>query len=390
MKKFLTALLNVLLVVLLADAVVSLLDDSLGLFAGVHALSSLRGILAFLAFIAGGLLYLLMGATPLVPKRFFLPLALFGPVAMLGAIPLSIFHHDRLAQIAWAFSWCQVILSLCIVVWLQGGFRFHWPLIREDQMGSKAFGWLNSIGFVLVNGCVVLPAVLFYFGYCGVLAVDHFSGSFLALRSDSLVVRARKYVRDDGRTIHLIPMMHIGESRFYQQISESFPTNSVILLEGVTDNQNLLKQKLTYKRVAKSLGLTEQQEEFAPERGRPKMADVDVGEFSQKSIEFIKLATRLHAEGLNMPVLMELIEKSQDPALGSQIWEDLLLKRNEHLLGEIRKELRQSEVVVVPWGAAHMRGIAEGIQKAGFHPSDTREFTILNFGTVLSGLVGRK
>ena len=127
-----------------------------------------------------------------------------------------------------------------------------------------------------------------------------------------------------------------------------------------------------------------------PGRGRPRMADVDVGEFSEHSIEVLKLVTRIHAEGLSLEVVLALIEKSRDPSLSKQIWNDLLTLRNEHLLREIQDELRLSDMIVVPWGAAHMRGIAEGIEKSGFRPADAAEFKILNFRTVWKGLLAKR
>jgi hypothetical protein len=375
-------LLSVALGLFLADAGVSLLDDTLILCFGIHTLAVIRGIMSFLAIMASMLIYLLSGATPMIPKRFAFPIALFIPVAMLALIPLLTYHYSRLQQIAWVTSFCQVIFGLCILFWAQGAFRFRWPFVPETKLGHRMFDWLNLSGFVLINVFVLLPGVLLYLVFCASLAVDHFSGSFVALRSDGLMVRARTYVRDDGKTIQLIPMMHIGDAGFYNQISKSFPTNSVILLEGVTDNRNLLKHELSYKRMAKSLGLTEQKEEFVPVQGQPRRADVDVEEFSKSSIEFLNLAALIHSRGLRSDVFLELIQKSQDPLLTEQLWEDLLTLRNAHLLKEIKAELLHSNRIVVPWGAGHMRGIAVEIQKSGFHLSDTREYKVINFPSI--------
>jgi hypothetical protein len=234
-------LLSLCLGVFLADAGVSLLDDTLILAFGIHALAAIRGMVFFLSVLTGFLIYLLLGVSPMIPKRFFLPLALFSPVMMLVTIPLFIYHYGWFQQIAWVISFCQVIFVLGILYWILGGFRLRWPVVGVEQLGKKFFSWLNLSGFVLVNAFVLLPGVVLYLAFCAALALDHFTGSFLALHSDSLSMQARKYVRNDGKTIHLIPMMHIGESNFYDQISKSFPTNSVILMEGVTDSKNLLK-----------------------------------------------------------------------------------------------------------------------------------------------------
>src|SRR6266436_5081096 len=47
MRQFLAILLSLCLGLFLADAVVSLMDDSLILFFGIHALAGLRGVMAF-------------------------------------------------------------------------------------------------------------------------------------------------------------------------------------------------------------------------------------------------------------------------------------------------------------------------------------------------------
>ena len=122
--------------------------------------------------------------------------------------------------------------------------------------------------FVLVNVFVLLPAVMVYVFLCAALAVDHFSEGFMALRPNGFSVQVRKYVRNDGKTIELFPMAHVADARFYQKVSQTFPTNSIILMEGVTDQKHLLTNEVNYARMAKALGLAEQQEEFEPTHGR--------------------------------------------------------------------------------------------------------------------------
>ena len=45
---------------------------------------------------------------------------------------------------------------------------------------------------------------------------------------------------------------------------------------------------------------------------------------------------------------------------------DLLDLRNDHLLVEIEKALRDYDHVVVPWGALHLPGIQEQVRGLGF------------------------
>ena len=68
------------------------------------------------------------------------------------------------------------------------------------------------------------------------------------------------------------------------------------------------------------------------------------------------------------------------PQFEEHLWDDLLVKRNQHLLNEIDAHLQDSENIMVPWGAAHMPGLAREIQRSGFHLSETREFFVIRFG----------
>ncbi len=379
MKKFLSFLLSLCLGLFLADAVISFLDDSLILLLGIHVLAALRFLVALLASLASMQVYLLLGITPMVPKRFFLPVTLFMPLATLATIPWLIHHHEQFVQITWVLSLGQLALGLLILRWAQGALRFRWPLIPVEQLGGRKFSWWNLSGFVIGNLCLLAPAVLFHLMYCASLATDHFSAGFLALHPSGLSARAKTFVRSDGKTIRLIPMMHIGRSGFYNEIEKSFPTNSVVLTEGVTDRQKRLQHKLTYKKAASALGLVEQKEVFLPKQARKHWADVDIEQFSKGTIELLDLTAAIHSEGPTLANILRLLNKSQDPALADQLMNDILLKRNEHLLAEIGKEMGNSDVIVVPWGAAHMPGISEEIQKLGFKPVESQEFTVVDF-----------
>jgi hypothetical protein len=214
-----------------------------------------------------------------------------------------------------------------------------------------------------------------YLVLCAALAVNHFSEGFLALRPEGFTVQVRKYVHPDGQTIQLYPMAHVGDSGFYQALSESFPTNAIILLEGVTDHRNLLTNKITYERMAKALGVSEQQEEFKP-RGRLVHADVDVEVFTTSTIGLLNLVMLIHAKGVDAEAVLKLMQFSP-PHFEEQLFDDLLRKRNRHLLGEIRARLSEADLIIVPWGVAHMPEIAREIQKLGFRLEETQDLTVI-------------
>ena len=220
-----------------------------------------------------------------------------------------------------------------------------------------------------------------YLALCASLAVGHFTDGFLALRPGGLVLQARKYVREDGKMILLFPMSHIAEADFYRAVSQAASSNSIVLLEGVTDTHNLLTNQLSYKRAAKSLGLAEQHDDLNIRQGELVLADVDVQEFAPTTIAILNLAALVHSRGLNPGTLSALMQYSPPRDVDKQLFADLLLKRNEHLLKELHTRLPESDsFLAIPWGAAHVPGIAKEIQKAGFHLIETHEYVSIRFG----------
>ena len=378
-RKFLAILLSIYLGLFLADAMVSFADDSLAVFFDLNLLSIFRGLIAFFAVLMAIVIYILMALTPMVPKRVFLPLTLFNLAATLASIPLLIYHYNKILWIGWVISVCELVFGLAIFCWVQGGFKFRWPLVAVNQLNPRRFSWLNLCGFVLANIFVLLPAVIIYVLFSAALAVDHFSEGFVALRPSGITVQVRKYVRNDGKTIELFPMAHVADAGFYQKVSQTFPSNSIILMEGVTDEQNLLTNKISYKRMAQSLGLAEQHEEFSPGLAKMERADVDISIFSKETIGMLNLIMLVHAKGMNPEALQQLTLYTPPPHFEKQLFDDLLGKRNQHLLGEIQSHLADSDNLMIPWGAAHMPGIAKGIAKDGFHLKETQEYMVIHF-----------
>jgi|ERR1051326_825287 hypothetical protein len=364
----------------LADAVISAVDDTFILLFHTRALAGIRGFVGFLTVLIGFVIYALMAITPMIPKRKFIPLALFSLLASLVSLPFWIYCHDKIQLVIWAISLLQVFCALTILATVQGGLKIRLPLVPQEQLNPRGFSWLNLGGFVAANAFVLLPAVLIYLCVCASLAVGHFSDGFVALHPTGLSVQVRKYVRNDGKSVLLYPMAHVADRNFYGTISHSFPSNSIVLMEGVSDSEHLLTNHITYKRMAATLGLSEQQKEFRPSEETMERADVDVSEFTTNTIGFLNVVMRIHSKGLNAATLMELMTYSPPPGFEKELFDDLLRKRNRHLLNEMKARLPETENIVVPWGAAHMPEIAREIQKDGFQLADAREYTVIRFG----------
>jgi hypothetical protein len=371
--------LSLCLALFLVDAAVSLLDDSLILFFGLHIFSLFRGLVAIFGALMALGVYGLIGLTPMVPKKLFLPIPLFHLSLILVAFPFAIYCYGRLQQLAVGVSACQVMVGVGILCWSQGGFKLRWPLVPKNRLGFRRFSWWNLSAFTVANVFVLLPAIIVYSFFCTGLAVNHFTDGFMALHPGGLTVQMRKYVRNDGKTIQLFPMAHVADADFYRKVSQSFPTNSVILMEGVTDEKNLLTNGISYKRMANALGLAEQHEEFSPCSGERVCADVDVDQFSPETIDCLNLGMLVHSKGLIPEVLVKLMQSSPTRRTADRLFEDILRKRNQHLMEEIKSHLSQSDYIIVPWGVIHLPGLAAEIQKSGFHLDATQEYTLVRF-----------
>jgi hypothetical protein len=379
-RRLAVLVLNAFLGLFLTASVVSVLDDSCVLFLRSQALTMLSELLSSLAFLATILAYGLTGLTPMMPKRFVWPLAFVSMAAILGMMPVTIYHYQQVMRYDLAVSALEAGIVLAMFFWLRAGhgnFRF-WA--TDQDLGPRVFSWRNLGFFVALNLLLLAPLSALYVAECASLAVSHLTDGFVALRPAGLVLQARRYTRSDGKTILLFPMSHIAESSFYQSVAQSVSSNSVVLLEGVTDNKHLLAHHITYERAAKSLHLAEQHEDFKLDQGVLLPADVDVSVFSTNTISLLNVVMLMHAEGVNPHTLSLLMSYAPSPDVEQELINDLLLKRNQHVLNVLFERLPEANSFVIPWGAAHMAGLASAIQKAGFHLVESRDYVSIRFG----------
>ena len=375
----LAAILSLVLILLLISGIFSFLTDTLVLFFGRADLAVAAAPLSLLMLFAGALTFGLLALFPGISKRLFLPASLYLPVAGVAVLPLFVFFYERAALISWSASLGQIGLALFLIHRVLGGGKFRWPMVGEQPLVERKFSWGNFLAVVCAGTFLLLPALLFYTVFSVRLAVSHFTDGFVALQPQGITVQVRKYVRDDGRTILLVPMSHVGEPKFYHDLAASFPANSVILMEGVSDRSKVVKTHLDYSRAAASVGGVQQVEAFKPQ-GELVPADVDMSSFSPATLEVLKTAMLVHAKGVTAETL-PLLMKPSPPGLEALLMEDLLTKRNRHLLDVLEARLPKSDSIIVPWGAAHMPEIAREIQKLGFRVVETQDYVAIRFGS---------
>lgn len=410
---------NLFWLAFLADGLVSLADEMFLLSAGSSLFGFARSLLAFLVVLASVVLAVAMACTPRAPKRLLAPMILYcwwaGPGA---AFPLAGWHVPHLS--AWLAAG-QILAALGVVVALRpwaGGVAFPWT----PDPARRRFSWRYS----LIAAPVVMGAA-FLFASVSLLTglateIESISGGYVRVRTDGIYLIERQF-KSGPREVRLTGMMHIAEGDFYSEVlPKADPTvPSVVLVEGVTDNQGLLsRDSLHYSRVARLLRVTSQEEsEFTAhvvnglreekEKRREakaaarkshvvtaekphepaaetvmdfRHADVDIETFHPTTIAFlVTVVGILQSDDLRGVVrtLADPHSPLSDENAQQLVMRDILHSRNEKLQEEIAESLKKYRRVIVPWGALHLPEIESWLRSQHFVQSGEVERKALGF-----------
>jgi hypothetical protein len=396
------ALANYFLILFLADGCVSLLDEIVALVSPLAALSELRIIIANVVVLLGAVLYALLGIDKRLPKRVFIPL-----VAFVILSPLLAWLVPSLSSLR-AFGPLMAAAQISLILLVTWRYRRGRSVtLPRETFTGPAFSFKNLLGFSAAN-MVVLPCVLVLL----VLStadqyMQKYTAGFMHLGPDGLHMAEKVYRRGD-KTIRLAAMIHIGEKQYYEKVGGGrIAGRTVILAEGVTDNQHLLRNRPDYTRFAGLLGLSSQQEGLqfkgkpikaaelqAPKHpavrpdhkpGEPDLlrADVDVSVFRPSTISFLDSLGKQMREsttvGKQLLSSIAWSQKNVTPEMQESILDDILHRRNKVLLGYLKTSLPNYDTVVVPWGALHMAEIEAEVQKQGFQLQEVNDTVSIHF-----------
>lgn len=357
---------NAFLVAFAIDALLAI--ASFGLGAGIAGLASARALCTGFVTLASLPVFVLMGAHPGLRWRIFLPPCLFLSWTAMGAMPLPICLSASDAGLVVGVLGAAFAAVAFVLCRQSNGWK-GW-LLGEEALQGLTFSGRTALGFTALNLFAILPASLAYLAFSAAAGVGHLTQGFVDIRRDGIHLSHREYIRE-GQTIHLVAMMHIGDPAFYDELALSLPEQGAItLVEGVTDEAELLSESLSYGNVAASLGLVEQPELGGGDR-ELRSADVDVSEFSPDTMEFLaSLGTILSSETFvdGLIAYAELTNMSSETAVKmlAALKHDLLELRNDHLFEEMEMALRDYDQIIVPWGALHLPGIQDRLRELGF------------------------
>jgi hypothetical protein len=234
---------------------------------------------------------------------------------------------------------------------------------------------------------------------------DKATSGFIRIAPGGLYMSERIYKKGQ-KIIRLTSMIHVGDKRFYDDLTGSISDGkTIILAEGVTDDKQLLKNKFGYSKMAGFLGLSSQEkmrlkgrlvesadEEVASEESAGTdilRADIDISDFGKETILFLNTVGKHINESTSLAAtfiaLNKWAETELTPEMNKIIMDDILHKRSQALISHLDKALANYETIVVPWGALHMAEIEESVLSRGFLLQDKKYRLSIDFLRIFRG-----
>jgi hypothetical protein len=397
---------NLFLILFCLDGSLSLLDEIVSLIDPAAFLTELRGSVAATVLLAACLLYLCLGIDRRLPKRVFLPL-----IAFVILCPLAGWFFPPLAG-SLIFGLLSAVAQLALLTVPLSRFRrtgVHSLTMPPEVFAGPVFSLRNILTFGGVN-LTVVPLVLAMYALAAVNAsMAEYTAGYMRLGPGGLAMTERVFQRGD-RTIRLAAMIHVGDKEYYDALAGSVARGrTIVLAEGVTDDDNLLQNRLDYDKMAGFLGLTSQETMQFPGRtieaedldapspaseksqSQPDIlqADVDVSTFRPPTILLLDTMAKQMRESSSFlqgfRALNAWAAKNITPEMYDTIMDDILQRRNQTVIQHLGKALERYDTIVIPWGALHMKGIEEAVRKRGFVLKEERQRVSIDFGRLLRG-----
>lgn len=393
---------NFYIVLFLIDAGLSLIDELLVASSSPLPLfSSVRYTVAYVVIALSMLFFACLGIDRRLPKRVFLPLTLYISWSAMAMWPLSgVVGRESLGLIS---AVGQLLLGGIAIVLLRGlGGK---NLLTRELFQTPMFSLGNTLGFTAIN-LLLLPFALVYTGLATTsYYLDRQTAGFMRLSPIGIYMTDRSYHLDE-KVIRLTGMIHIGKEDYYEGLAGSIPAErTIILAEGVTDQDSLLEYQFNYSKLAGVIGLSSQEKmrfegnlvdlyalnggnSIEREQDKPDIAraDIDLNRFDPQTVEFLNaLGRTLFSDKPLVEGLAEYnvwVSENMTPERIAGVMFDILDKRNEVVIDSMLRTLKRYDTIIIPWGAMHMPAIEEAVLEQGFVPGVAHERLSLDFRAI--------
>ncbi len=401
---------NLFLILFLLSAIFGVADELLRIFFDLQILSGTLQLIWITCIFIGSMTYFGLGFNKHPPKIILVPLFiwLFWGIADYWPLESMTGSYFRLYA-----SSGQLLFGMAILK-LNQQINHKSLLLNRNQFVGPAFNGRNLFRFCLISTLIVpLTLVLISYSFIDYL-IETKTAGFVQLKPNGLYMTERTY-REDDKQIQLTAMIHLGQNNFYADLMASIPDGrTLILAEGVTDEDGLMTERFGYGKIADLLGLTSQEQVRFPGRlidstelDDPEVisqenpdilrADIDLRQFDSRTLETLNALAKyvLNAESLTNGYL-EFNRWAQEhvtPDINGIIMNDLIDKRNSSVTSYFPTALHKYDTLVIPWGALHMKGIEQAVLERGFLLEESKErlsidFLLLPYGQLWNNLTG--
>jgi hypothetical protein len=397
MRRIAAALGNAFLLAFCLDAGLSLTDELVRLASGSAVLAPARNLAALLPLGLAPALAAALLFAPSLPLGAFVPALVFLAWSLLGAMPLPLWSSAQHAGLLLSALQAGIALQAVLSVRRRARADVWW--LRAGDLAGAPFRPLRALGLLAAAALLVPAALGAYAGFSLAAGLEHATHGFVRFDLHGLEAMEREYTRGDRR-VRLVGLVHVGEDAAYHELVSSFADGDLILAEGVSDRDGLLREGLAYGNVARPLGLVVQPSLEAAvaeleggnadaARGpRVVRADLDLRDFSGETIAFLRALSYVLASADFATALERAREFSRDfdAQRSTRILRDLLERRNLHLIGVLDAALPEHASIVVPWGALHLPEIERALLERGFQRTGERGLRLVHYATLARAL----
>ena len=390
---------NTFLLLFLADASVSVFDEFLIQSFEHHSLSLFRQTLAFITFGLAVGAFVFSAFDQRIPKR-----AAIVPFTYLLACSVLIYPLGALIDqrdLSTAFSIGQLLIALFVFKSIRSRSSNSF-LLTASSFDEAPFKLKHTVIFLATSTATCLLVLPFVIYFLTVEIISRSTANFLRMDTQGIYLTEKHYF-DGKKTVSLIPMMHIAETNFYDDITDALGTSgAIVLAEGVSDDHDLMLEFRDTTRVAELLGLASQatmkmdgeyivldQIRYSANRDtdaagvKIMRADIDSSELSSQTLDFLNAAGRYLAEHEHMiDVFLSFYRWSNEHMTTAEqdaIYAEILDKRNGVLLQHLAQALLHFDKILIPWGALHMPTFESYLFAHDFSIAGQRERRAISF-----------
>lgn len=390
---------NLFILAYLLDAGLSVIDEILSHQFGITGLSLIRNNVAYAVLIGAFLVYLLIGIDSRIPKKVVLPLVIYLIGISLFAFPLQAFFEPEMLSFILAVT--QFVVVVGTIVYIRYGKSDRW-LLTKPVFEGKIFRFNNTGLYILANAFLVVLFIPVGLYLLLTASINEGTAGFLRLDTNGIYLTEKEYVKND-QTIRLIGMIHIGKDTFYKDIGNSLSSkNAIILAEGVSDKEHLMRDFSGSGKAADLLGLESQNtmsiegelidldtlengDYMEDGANVPKIvrADIDSSELSPNTLLYLNnIGKHIKDNSSLLNGMISFYQWSKEnisPEEEQTIFSEIVDKRNQVLFGYMKTAITKYNDIIIPWGALHMPKIEAEVLDKGFVFKESHERKAIDF-----------